>query len=707
MFANLLMPLDAVQGIGSRRTALLKESGIETAADLLLTVPYRYVDRSGETPVADLAADEEATVVGLVAATAVIPRGRRRLQMTVDDGTGKLTCTWFAGYRYLAKAFSKGDLVAVGGKIGMYRGKPQMLHPEVEVLAEAAQGLDLGDELAESDSRIHTGRIVPLYSTTQAMKAERFSSRVMRRILFQALRRFESEIVDPIPEGAADGLDLPSFKDAIMGIHFPETMDDVEHSRRRLAFGELFTLQVGKQLLRRLQPGEEATAFPVPEEGSAAWLPELPFTLTNAQVQARDAVWQDMSSTVPMRRLLQGDVGSGKTVVALAAMLAAAEQGAQAALMAPTEILAEQHAANLQTLVRPYGYPVFLVTSRLDATARKQAHRVIEAGEAKLVVGTHSLVQEAVQFRNLGLAVIDEEHRFGVKQREALPAKGGVPHVLAMTATPIPRSLALTAYGDMEVAVIDEMPAGRPEVTTGWRPASQRDRAFAFLRDDVKKGRQAFIVYPAIDESEAELRSATEGYEALGKGILADLKLGLLHGRMKSEERDQVDGAFRRGEIDVLVTTTVVEVGVDVPNATVMLVEHAERFGLAQLHQLRGRVGRGTEPSFCILIADPKERLTPEAQARLETMVRTRDGFEIAEMDLKIRGPGHLFGTRQSGFPEFRYADLAKDVDLAAEARDRARETVEADPGLKSPRHESLSNELRVAIARGAFPGLG
>jgi len=702
------MPLDAIPGIGSRRAALLKADGIATAADLLMTVPYRYVDRSGETPIADLEVDLQATVVGTVTSVGVIPRGKRRLQVVVDDGTGKLTCTWFAAYRYLAKAFSKGDLVAVGGKAGMYRGKAQMVHPEVEVLAEAAQqvGDALDDDPAGGTTQIHTGRLVPLYSTTQAMKEERLTSRVLRRILFQALHRFGPELIEPIPPEATEGLDLPPFVDAIRGIHFPQSMEEVEYSRRRLAYGELFTLQVGKQLLRRLQPGDAAAAFPIPAEDSAARLPKLPFTLTNAQVRAREATWQDMAKTVPMRRLLQGDVGSGKTVVALSAMLAVVEQGGQAALMAPTEILAEQHAANLQALVRPYGFPVFLVTSRLNAAGRKQALRLISRGDAKMIVGTHSLVQEAVTFKNLGLAVIDEEHRFGVKQREALPAKGGVPHVLAMTATPIPRSLALTAYGDMEVTSIDELPAGRPSVTTGWRPAEQRDRAFLFLRDEVAKGRQAFVVYPAIGESEAELRSATESYESLKAGILSDVQLGLLHGRLKPEERDRVDGAFRRGEIDVLVTTTVVEVGVDVANATVMLVEHAERFGLAQLHQLRGRVGRGTEPSFCILIADPKEGLTPEAKARLETMTRTRDGFEIAEMDLKIRGPGHLFGTRQSGFPEFRYADLAKDLDLALEARDRARDTVAADPGLKSPKHEALSLELRTAIARGAFPGL-
>ncbi|MDA0748267.1 MAG: ATP-dependent DNA helicase RecG, partial [bacterium] len=462
---------------------------------------------------------------------------------------------------------------------------------------------------------------------------------------------------------------------------------------RRLAFDELLILQLYLGGLRRRE-SLDGRAFVVPGALAEALVEALPFELTGAQQRALQEIGQDLARPVPMHRLLQGDVGAGKTLVALLGMLAAVDGGAQAALMAPTEILAEQHAATLRGLVASLGLQVHLLTGRLRKAQRREVLAKISSGEACLVVGTHALVQKEVEFQDLGFVVVDEQHRFGVLQRAALREKGAQAHLLVMTATPIPRSLALTLYGDLEVTVLDELPPGRLPVKTGWRPVMAREKALLFLCEEVRHGRQGYLVYPLVEASgKSELKAATQAFEELRAGLLSDVRLGLLHGRMSGDEKEAVMGAFRAGELDVLVSTTVVEVGVDVPNATVMMVEHAERFGLSQLHQLRGRVGRGAHASYCVLLVDPEEGLTPEARARLDTMAKTNDGFEIAEMDLKIRGPGQIFGTRQAGFPEFRFADLNRDADLVVSARREAMEILDIDPDLSA--HGALLRRVR------------
>ncbi len=678
MLPDFQFPVHSLRGIGAKREALLGEVGISTVADLLLFLPYRYVDRTCETGIAHLPVDREVTAVGRVASMGVVPGRRKRFVMGVVDGSGRLECVWFAGYTYFWQAFSEGDLVALGGRVSRFGRKLQMVHPEVEVLSGA-----------EDDPRLHTGRIIPLYTTSARMKAERLASRALRRLIYGALETVAGDLVDPLPEAIRARCRLPSLSEAIRAIHFPDSPEEVEAARLRLAFDELFGFQLYLGGLQR----EDRPGRPLGTPGSLAetLVADLPFQLTGAQQRALEEIWKDLSRPVAMQRLLQGDVGSGKTLVALLAMLSAVGAGMQAALMAPTEILAEQHAATIRELIGPLGLPVHLLTGRLRQAQRRTALEDLASGGAQVVVGTHALLQEEVIFADLGMVVVDEQHRFGVVQRAMLREKGDAVHLLVMTATPIPRSLALTLYGDLDVTVLDELPPGRRPVKTGWRVGGDRDRAFSFLREEVATGRQAFIVYPLIEESgEGDLQAATRAFADLQEGPLEGLRLGLLHGRLPGDEKEAVMSAFRAGEIDALVSTTVVEVGVDVPNATVMLVEHAERFGLSQLHQLRGRVGRGAHVSYCILIADPADDLTAEARARLDAMVQTTDGFKIAEMDLQIRGPGQIFGTRQAGFPEFRFADLRRDGDLVVLARREARELLDADPELALPEHGGL-----------------
>ena len=481
--------------------------------------------------------------------------------------------------------------------------------------------------------------------------------------------------------------------EAVRKLHFPDEATDVEAARRRLALDELLYFQLR---LRSLQADRDEKPGPVlPAAGHlvSRMLETLPFEPTTTQRRAMAEIGDDLMRARPMRRLLQGDVGSGKTLVATAAMLSAVDGGAQAALMAPTEILAEQHAETIHALAAPLGLVVARLTGRQRQRERREILQGLAWGRVHLVVGTHALLQEGVVFARLGLAVVDEQHRFGVLQRAALLDKEGGAHLLVMTATPIPRSLALTLYGDLEVTVLDELPPGRQPVKTGWRAAADREKAYRFLHEQVSAGGQAYVVFPVIEDSGArDIRAAATAFEELRDGALSGLRLGLLHGRLPPAEKEAVMAAFREGSLDVLVSTTVIEVGVDVPGATVMMVENAERFGLAQLHQLRGRVGRGRAGSYCILIADPEGDLSPDARARLDAMAATGDGFEIAEMDLKIRGPGQIFGTRQAGYPEFRFADLSRDVDLVRSAREEAAGFLDRDPNLE--RHDVLRRRV-------------
>ncbi len=673
MLSNLDQKLRVLPGIGLKREKLLENAGITTVGNLLLYLPYRYVDRSTEVGIVHLPLDQEVTVVGEIVAMEMRPAKRRRFVMTVEDDTEAVECTWFGGFQHFKHSYEAGDVVALGGKLTRFGGKLQMTHPELEVLANEG----------DNDRRLHTGRIIPLYSTTAKMKADRLTARALRRLLFAALEAVGDEIQDPVPDDIRNRCGVMGLREAIEKVHFPDAMNDVDAARRRLAFDELFFVQLH---LGRMQKARERMPGQVLKPNgplSQKLVASLPFELTGAQKRAVAEIGGDLERSVAMHRLLQGDVGSGKTLVALLSILSAVDGGAQAALMAPTEILAEQHVNTIRNLIEPLGLEVVLVTGRMRQAQRRKTLASLSSGEVQVVVGTHALLQEDVVFSNLGLVVVDEQHRFGVEQRAVLREKGAAVHLLVMTATPIPRSLALTLYGDLDVTVIDALPPGRLPVRTGRRPAGDRAKAMEFLCSEVKKGRQAYIVYPLVSESEkSDLQAATVAFEDLQQGALAGLRLGLLHGRMKSGEKEAIMSAFRQGDLDALVATTVIEVGVDVPNATVMMVEHAERFGLSQLHQLRGRVGRGTFESYCILVADPQEGLSGEARERLDAMAQTNDGFEIAQADLSIRGPGHIFGTQQAGFPEFHFADLARDGDVITVARNEAKALLDADPDL-------------------------
>jgi ATP-dependent DNA helicase RecG len=532
------------------------------------------------------------------------------------------------------------------------------------------------------------GRIVPVYGLTEGLP-----QRPMRVLLHTAVELAAAEAPEPLPEAVRLRHELPAAAEAYRAIHFPETAEDAEAARRRFVFEDFLLLQVGLALRRRREALRPGHVIAPPGRLVERLLAALPFALTAAQRRVWEEIRADLARPAPMNRLLQGDVGSGKTIVAVMALLTAVEAGFQAALMAPTEILAEQHLGTVRALLEPLGVPVALLTAGQKGKVREAALAAVQGGAAPVALGTHALIEEGVAFRRLGLAVVDEQHRFGVLQRASLRAKGQHPDVLVMTATPIPRSLALTLYGDLDVSVLDELPPGRQRITTAWRTEPKRREIYEFIRGELAAGRQAYVVYPLVEESEtADLKAATAMAGRLSTEVFPEFRVGLIHGRMGIEAKDTVMRAFKAGEIHVLAATTVIEVGIDVPNATVMLVEHAERFGLAQLHQLRGRVGRGSGRSYCILLASAHP--SDEGRQRLEAMVETQDGFRIAEADLQIRGPGEFFGTRQAGLPEFRAANLLTDGRLLETARQEALSLIAEDPGLRRPAHRVLREAL-------------
>jgi len=667
--SDLDRPVTSLTGVGDRRALVLENIAVRTIGDLLHVLPRRYLDRSVESVITDLSEGQEVTVVGTVESTETIPGRRPRVQMTIRDDSERLTCVWFGRYA-AADRYSPGDSVAVAGKLKRYRGCVQMVHPEVEAV---------GGE--EDDDRIHTGRVIPLYTTSEEMKDAGLSTRTLRGLIRQALDTCPIE--DPVPDWIRKETGMLGRGEALSLLHFPEDTADVDRARDSLAYGEALEVQLWA-LRRRLAAGPSLSSS---KSGTLAreLMDGLPFELTGGQLRALEEIQFDLQSGRQMHRLLQGDVGSGKTLVALLAALTVVEGGGQVAIMAPTEVLAEQHGQTLRGLLGGFDVVVTVVTGSRPRAEREASRSLIAAGQVSIVVGTHTLIQEDAIFKNLQLAVIDEQHRFGVDQRSALGEKGDgeAPHMLVMTATPIPRSLSLTLYGHLDVSVIDELPPGRKPITTGWRLAADRSKALMFARDQVEAGRQAYVVYPRIEGSKtSEMKAASEAHAELQGGVFVGHSLGLLHGRMKAEDKLSVMDRFRAGDLDVLVSTTVVEVGVDVPNATVMMVEHAERFGLSQLHQLRGRVGRGPHDSYCILVVDPDGDLTEDAHQRLEAMVRSDDGFEIAEEDLRIRGSGQLFGTRQAGLPEFRFVDLVRHTGLIETARGYAGRLLETDPDL-------------------------
>ena len=665
------MTIDGVRGIGAKRAAVLNEAGIFTLADLFWYRPRRYLDRTRTVPIARAPVGEEVTLVGRVRGMNFVPGRRPRFVLVLEDESDDISCTWFSGGRYMQKNFTEGDELAISGKVDLFQGRRQMVHPEYEFITPAGEA-----------GLLHTGGVVPLYTSSADMKERGLRSRGFRRLMRGALDEFVEQVADGLPAEIRTRQQLMPLVQALRTIHFPASIMEAENARRRLAFDELFYLQLRLARLRaRRRERPEGIAMAQSQELVPQLLRELPFALTAAQERVVNEIVADMGLPHVMNRLVQGDVGSGKTLVGLCALLTAVENGFQAALMAPTEILAEQHFLNIKSLVQPLGLQVILLKGKQRVSVRRQLQEALSSGSAHIAVGTHALIQTEVEFARLGLVVIDEQHRFGVMQRGALYKKGEKPDMLVMTATPIPRTLALTLYGDLEVSLIDELPPGRKPIRTARRGVDRREAIFDFAADQMRQGRQVYIVYPLVEESEKmDLTSAVEACQELSHGPFAEFEVGLLHGRMSAEEKVEVMEAFKAHRMDALVSTTVIEVGVDVPNASVMIVEHAERFGLAQLHQLRGRVGRGGEQSFCILISHQQGvGEGTDSGERLDAMVETQDGFIIAEKDLEIRGPGEFFGTRQAGIPEFKVADVLRDEPLLRAAREEADRQVEIE----------------------------
>jgi len=666
MKPTLATEVKYLKGVGPQRAALLAGRGIVTLEDLLYYLPFRYEDRARFTSIREITPGGTYTVLAEVGSGGTVRYARSRnaiYHLMVRDGTGVLHCRFFHG-GYLEGRLKPGQRIVLYGKADVDPYRPariEMINPQFELLS--------GEDVDSTE----VGRVVPIYEAIGSI-----SSRMLRRIIYAALTSLDltgasaadSIVPDPLPRALLGRYRFPSRAEALATVHFPSETEGLEalntfrtQAHQRLIFEEFFFYQLGLALRRQQTQQQTGIGFRVREDRIREALKRiLPFKPTTAQKRVLAEIAADMERPVPMNRLLQGDVGSGKTIVAFEAATIAIENGYQVALMAPTEILAVQHFLSARRIFARAGYRVELIISGLKPAEKKAARERVRGGQAQFVVGTHALIEEAVEFARLGLVIVDEQHRFGVLQRKQLIEKGTQPDVLVMTATPIPRTLALTLYGDLDVSIIDEMPPGRTPIETRWTTDAQLAGVWQFLRGEVAKGRQAYIVYPVIEESKQELKAATAEYEKLSKTVFPSLKLGLLHGRLRSEEKEAVMERLRRGEIHVLVSTTVIEVGVDVPNATVMVIEHAERFGLAQLHQLRGRIGRGSERSSCILVAPKK--LNEEAQQRLETMVQTGDGFEIAETDLKLRGPGEFFGTRQHGDLAFHVAHPLRDREL-------------------------------------------
>ncbi len=646
----------------------MAKAGVETIDDLLYYVPRDYTDWSRMSEVGALRVGDRVTVVVRVVSCDVTRWGRRAsFVAALEDDTGAFFARWY-NQPYLSTVLKQGTRAVVSGEVRFDRHarRIEFINPAFEVMRE--------DEVAEL---VHAGRIVPEYSQIGEL-----SGRRIRRMLKNALDRFLDDLIDPLPAGVRKRRSLVGLRRAMADVHFPSSLDRARVARARLAYEEFFLFQIIVGLRKReASSGGASVRFTWIEEEHARLKGLLPFELTRAQARVIEEIRGDMAEERAMHRLLQGDVGSGKTVVAAAVMHQAVANGYQAAIMAPTEILAEQHFVNVTELLAPLGDRVVLLRGGMRGAERDEALRMIESGEADVIVGTHALIQEGVRFKNLAFAVVDEQHRFGVVQRAALREKGGSPDILVMTATPIPRTLALTVYGDLDVSVLDELPPGRTPVVTAVRDEAGRKKVYEFLLKEIADGRQVFIVYPLVEESEKmELAAATKMFEELRDRSFKDATVGLIHGRMKPEDKDRVMERFKAGEIDLLVSTTVVEVGVDVPNATVMVIEHAERFGLAQLHQLRGRVGRGGHRSYCVLMVG--RGASDEARERIQVLADTSDGFVIAERDLEIRGPGEFLGVRQHGLPRFSVANLLRDTRLLTEAREDAFAFLSTDPEL-------------------------
>src|ERR1700677_4127768 len=713
---ELTTPVQYVKGIGPKLAEILATKGIATVGDLLSYLPFRYEDRMNPRGIAEVRAGEMATVIGEVRNSGLFRTRRMPIfQLTVGQGRSRLRCLWFNA-TYLQDKFQPGELVALYGKVEQdpKSGELQIIQPQFEMLGDVSAE-DADDKAA---SVLEGGRIVPIY---ESAGQGRVTARWFRRVIRTALDDLTPDLAETIPGAVRGRLALVSPREALWKVHWPEageSFEDLQSSRTpahiRLIFEELFFVELGLELKRRQQKAQTGIAFRLDDRVRQAIKKILPFHPTDAQKRVLKEIADDMQKPHPMRRLLQGDVGSGKTIIGFQAGIIAIENGYQVALMAPTEILAQQHYFSARRILENAGYRIVLLTGSLESDRKREIRRHIAQGNAQLVIGTHALLEEKVEFAKPGLVIVDEQHRFGVLQRLKLMKKSGEgnevhspggadshantadkrfaePDVLVMTATPIPRTLALTLYGDLDLSVLDELPPGRTPIVTRRISDDRSSEVWDFVRKQVAKGHQVYVVYPVIAESEeTELKAAIKMYRELSGKIFADLKVGLLHGRLDADLKDQVMRMFEKGELQMLVATTVIEVGVDVPNATVMVIEHAERFGLAQLHQLRGRIGRGAAKSFCVLMTGGK--VTEEGERRLDAMVRTNDGFQIAELDLELRGPGEFFGTRQAGMPSFRVANLSRDRQLLELAKR------EAATVMEGPNSEVTQVEISRAL---------
>ncbi|MBI2831119.1 MAG: ATP-dependent DNA helicase RecG [Chloroflexi bacterium] len=685
-------PVTIISGISTRLAEKFEKLGVRTVRDLLYFFPHRHLDYSQRKTISQLVEGEEQTIIANVwEAHLSTPGGRRSTEATVGDETGNVRIIWFNN-PYLAKRLAPNSKIVISGKVSVFRGQRVFESPEWEFV--------------EDKDTVHTGRLVPVYSLTEGLHP-----RQVRQLMKRVVDQWAGQLEDFLPAAVRQRCKLLGLPEAVSQAHYPENATSKDSARVRLAFDELFLLQLGvlgkKREWQESQPGNP---FNVEVPGLDTFLKSLPFTLTSAQQRVLKELLADLRREKAMSRLLQGEVGSGKTIVATAALLVAAANGFQGAFMAPTEILAEQHFSGICQLLSavasqteaddclrsfsgllPRPLTVALLVGDVRQVKKRGLQKRILDGEVDIVIGTHAIIQKAVEFHRLGLAVIDEQHRFGVEQRAILRQKGANPHLLVMTATPIPRTLALTLFGDLDLSVIDELPPGRQTIKTKWLRPEQRESAYSFMRKQVGLGRQAFIICPLVEESDAvQAKAATAEYERLSSEVFPDLRLGLLHGRMSGKDKDEVMRLFRCGELDILVSTPVVEVGIDVPNATVMLVESADRFGLSQLHQFRGRVGRGTEQSYCMLLAENPSEVSSQ---RLGAIENIQNGFALAEEDLKLRGPGDFFGTRQSGLPDLRMAKLS-DIALLELARKEAIKLFEVDPLLEKREHRPLAKEL-------------
>lgn len=685
----LSTPVQYVKGVGPRLAELLKKKGIVTIEDALYFIPRDYEDRRNIKPISKARIGEKETLKGKIVGLSLVSYNRRKvLEIIIGDETGAIIAKWFnfnqPYLNYLKKRFKPGQVVIVSGKVEAFRYRKEMSHPDIEVIEN------------EEDDQLHFKRIVPKYSETEGLH-----QKTIRRIMKNVVEGYAGAVSDGIPRYISKKRNLADMSRAFQCIHFPENEDNYDllisgksPYHCRIIFDEFFFLELSLALRKRGVLLEKGISFNTQDNFLEFFEPRLPFHLTAAQRRVINEIKTDMTKPSPMNRLIQGDVGSGKTIIAFAAALIAIENHYQVAIMAPTEILAEQHFLTLHQLAEKIGIKIAYLFSSMKKSLRDEVYKNIKNGEINLIIGTNAIIQEGVEFAKLGLGIIDEQHRFGVIQRATLKRKGENPDILVMTATPIPRTLAMTVYGDLDISIVDEMPPGRKAIKTKIFHEKERQRVYDHIAMEIEGGNQTYIVYPLIEESEKlDLLNATKMYEHIQKEIFPQYRVALLHGRMKSDEKEEVMERFKTGEVQILVATTVIEVGIDVPGATLMVVEHAERFGLSQLHQLRGRVGRGEKQSCCILLAQYKK--SDDARRRLKIMEETNDGFKIAEEDLKIRGPGEFIGVRQSGIPDFRVANIIRDARILNEAREEAFELVRRDPLLQDPQNFFLKEVLK------------